>query len=188
MGPIVGSAVGATVGEVPGAAGAGVMVGDALGSASGATEPASGRPLPATRAIPTASSRTPASKVNERGMRLFSDAGRMPSELASFADRRTRAAATLRERNLAALLVSPGPDLFYLAGYQMFASERLTCLVLDREGKATIVCPAFESPRAAAAAPDVERNTWSETDDPFAVVAALVRAPGTVAVADQMWA
>ncbi|OLC11110.1 MAG: hypothetical protein AUH39_00330 [Chloroflexi bacterium 13_1_40CM_67_9] len=121
-------------------------------------------------------------------MRLFSDAERMPSERASFADRRTRAAAKLREREFGALLVSPGADLFYLAGYQIFASERLTCLVVDRDGTATIVCPAFEAPRAAVASPELARATWEETDDPYAMVASLVRSSGTVAVADQMWA
>jgi Xaa-Pro aminopeptidase len=112
----------------------------------------------------------------------------MPSERASFALRRARAAAKLRERDLAALLVSPGADLLYLTGYQLFASERLTCLVLDREGEATIVCPELEAPRAAVAAPDVERSAWGETDDPCALVASLIRSPGPVAVADQMWA
>jgi D-alanyl-D-alanine dipeptidase len=112
----------------------------------------------------------------------------MPSERASTALRRTRAAAKLRERGFAALLVSPGADLFYLTGYQMFSTERLTCLVLDPDGLATIVCPELEAPRAAVAAPDVERRTWGETDDPVAVVASLVRASGAVAVADQMWA
>jgi len=110
----------------------------------------------------------------------------MPSERASFADRRTRAAAKLREQDFGALLVSPSADLQYLAGYHLFASERLTCLVLDREGRATMVCPAFEAPRAAVAAPDVERRTWEETDVPFAIVASLVQSSGPVAVADQM--
>ena len=112
----------------------------------------------------------------------------MPTERASIADRRTRAAATLRERNLAALLLSPGADLFYLTGYQIFASERLTCFVLGRDGKATIVCPELEAPRAAVAAPDIGRRTWGETDDPYALVAALVQGSGAIAVADQMWA
>jgi Xaa-Pro aminopeptidase len=112
----------------------------------------------------------------------------MPSERASIVDRRTRAAAKLRERGFGALLVSPGADLLYLAGYQLSSSERLTCLVLDPDGKATMVCPAFEAPRAAVAAPDIEQSTWGETDDPYALVASLVRASGPVAVADQMWA
>ncbi len=97
----------------------------------------------------------------------------MPSERASFADRRARAAAKVREQDFGALLLSPGADLQYLAGYQLFTSERLTCLVLDRDGKATLVCPAFEAPRAAVAAPDIERMTWGETDDPYAIVASL---------------
>src|SRR5256886_3020740 len=122
------------------------------------------------------------------GARLSSDARRMPSERASPADRRARAAATLRERSRAALLLSPGADLFYLTGYQMFASERFTCLVLDRDGKSTIVCPELEAPRAAVAAPGGGRRTWGETDDPCAAVAALVAASGGVAIADQMWA
>jgi len=112
----------------------------------------------------------------------------MPTERASFADRRARAAAKLRERSLGALLASPSADLFYLAGYHIFASERLTCLVLDRDGNATLVCPEFEAPRAAVAAPDIARATWGETDDPYAIVASLVRASGGIAVADQMWA
>jgi D-alanyl-D-alanine dipeptidase len=112
----------------------------------------------------------------------------MPSERASFADRRTRAAAKLREQDVSALLVSPGADLFYLAGYQLFTSERLTCLVLDRDAKATIVCPELEAPRAAAAAPDVARATWGETDDPYELVASLVHAPGSIALGEEMWA
>jgi Xaa-Pro aminopeptidase len=121
-------------------------------------------------------------------MRLFSDAERMPSDRASFADRRKRAAAKLREQDLAALLVSPGADLLYLTGYHISPSERITCLVLDRGGKATMVCPQFEAPRAATAAPDLERATWAETDDPYAVAVSLISAPGGIAIADQMWA
>ena len=112
----------------------------------------------------------------------------MPTERASFADRRARAAAKLRERSLAALLITPGADLLYFTGYQMFPTERLTCLVIARDGAATLVCPELEAPRAAAGAPDVKRATWGETDDPSSVVARLVSADGGIAVADQMWA
>jgi len=112
----------------------------------------------------------------------------MPAGPARFADRRARAAAKLRERAFAALLVSPGADLLYLTGYPVHTSERLTCLVLERDGSATLVCPELEAPRAAAAAPDLARAAWGETADPYALVASLVRAAGPVAVADQMWA
>jgi len=112
----------------------------------------------------------------------------MPADRPSFVARRERASAALRTRGLAALLLAPGSDLAYLSGYRMFGSERLTCLVLTAEGDATLVVPVLESPRAKAAAPDLAQRTWSETDDPYALVASIVRGRGDVAVADQMWA
>ncbi len=111
----------------------------------------------------------------------------MPAERPTYQSRRKRASEGLRARGLAALLLSPGSDLAYLAGYRVFASERLTCLVVSAEGDATLVVPELESPRAKAAAPDLPQRTWNETDDPYALVARLVAAPGDVAVADQMW-
>lgn len=99
-----------------------------------------------------------------------------------------RAAALLRERGIAALLISPGSDLTYLTAYRVHATERLTCLVVTADGDATLVVPTLESPRAQAAAPGIPRRTWDETDDPCALVASLVAGHGDVALADQMWA
>ena len=56
-----------------------------------------------------------------------------------------------------------------------FSSERLTCLVLTPDGTATLVVPELEAPRAAAATPDLARATWTETADPYALVASLER-------------
>jgi Xaa-Pro aminopeptidase len=104
------------------------------------------------------------------------------------AARRARAAARCSETGVAALLLAPGSDLTYLSGYRIFSSERLTCLVLTNDGAATLVVPELEAPRAAAAAPDLARATWTETADPYALVASLVTRPGAIGVADQMWA
>ncbi|HEY8808322.1 MAG TPA: Xaa-Pro peptidase family protein [Candidatus Limnocylindria bacterium] len=103
------------------------------------------------------------------------------------AARRARAAARCRDAGVAALLLAPGSDLTYLSGYRIFSSERLTCLVLTSDGTATLVVPALEAPRAAVAAPDLRLATWTETADPYALVASLVLQPGALAVADQMW-
>ncbi len=111
----------------------------------------------------------------------------MPAERPTYGSRRKRASEALRGRGLAALLLSPGSDLAYLAGYRVFASERLTCLVLSADGDAQLVVPELESPRAKAAAPELAQRTWAETEDPYALVARLVTAKGDVAVADQMW-
>jgi len=110
----------------------------------------------------------------------------MPAERLTYQSRRERASEALRARGLAALLLSPGSDLAYLAGYRVFASERLTCLVISADGAATLVVPELESPRAKTAAPDVPQRTWSETEDPYAIAAGFVNAKGAVAVADQM--
>lgn len=112
----------------------------------------------------------------------------MPTEPAVFTERRRRASEILRARGLAALLLAPGSDLTYLAGYRMFGSERLTCLVVGADGASTLVVPELESPRARTIAPDLEQRTWGETDDPYAVAASLVRGAGDVALSDQMWA
>ena len=112
----------------------------------------------------------------------------MPADRAAFAARRQRAGDALRERGIAALLLSPGSDLAYLSGYRIFATERLTCLVITDRGDATLVLPELESPRAKAAAPELAQRTWGETDDPYDLVASLVTGPGDIALADQMWA
>jgi Xaa-Pro aminopeptidase len=111
----------------------------------------------------------------------------MPAERLTYQSRREQASEALRARGIAALLLSPSSDLAYLAGYRIFASERLTCLVVSADGGATLVVPELESPRAKAAAPDLAQRMWGETEDPYALVASLVTAKGDVAVADQMW-
>lgn len=111
----------------------------------------------------------------------------MPAERRTYKSRREQASEALRARGLAALLLSPSSDLAYLAGYRVHTSERLTCLVIGADGDSTLVVPELESPRAKAAAPDLPQRTWSETEDPYSLVAARVTAKGDVAVADQMW-
>lgn len=111
----------------------------------------------------------------------------MSAEGRTYRSRRQQASEALRAHGLAALLLSAGSDLAYLAGYRIRASERLTCLVISADGAATLVVPELESPRAKVAAPDLPQRTWAETEDPYAIVAGFVTARGDVAVADQMW-
>jgi len=112
----------------------------------------------------------------------------MSADATPFPARRERAAAALRAAGLDAFLLAPGSDLTYLTGYRIFSSERLTCLVLDQDGTATLVLPGLEALRASVAAPELALATWGETDDPYALVARHVPNGGAVAVSDQMWA
>ncbi len=101
-----------------------------------------------------------------------------------------RATLGLASHELAALVVSPGPDLRYLCGYDAIALERLTALILQADS-AYLVVPELEV-RAALASPvaelGIEVLTWGETDDPYRVVADLIPGGGKAGVEARMWA
>ncbi|WP_420855840.1 M24 family metallopeptidase [Thermoactinospora rubra] len=90
-----------------------------------------------------------------------------------------------------ALLLTPGPDLRYVSGYEALPLERLTCLVVPASGEPFMMVPRLELP-AAQASPaarlGLEFVAWDETDDPYAMVAARLGAVRTVGLADRMWA
>ncbi len=113
------------------------------------------------------------------------------SDTEDLKDRLHRATAAARDAGIDAMLVSPGPDLRYLTGYDAIPLERLTCLVVSANQTPRIVVPALEVP-AAMASPladlGVEVVAWQETDDPFTLTATLVGEAGKVAVDDHMWA
>jgi Xaa-Pro aminopeptidase len=108
---------------------------------------------------------------------------------AALTARRSRAQQAARDHGVDAVLVPPGPDLFYLTGYDALPLERLTCLVLPAQGDPVLVVPELERPAALASpAAELPLAAWTETQDPVQLTAGLVGAPERVAVADQMWA
>jgi Xaa-Pro aminopeptidase len=103
-------------------------------------------------------------------------------------DRLARVRAAMSEQGVDALLLSVGHDLPYLVGYHAMPLERLTMLVVPRDGMATLVIPQLEAPRVTELPGVFELQPWGETDDPTALVATLAKGARTVAVGDQMWA
>ncbi len=111
---------------------------------------------------------------------------------ARFGARIQAARETLRAGGDVALLVGVGADLRWLTGYDAMNLERLTMLVLPRDGEPVLVAPRLEAPRAslapAVAAGLVRLVAWEETEDPVAQVPGLVRAAsatgGATVVAD----
>jgi Xaa-Pro aminopeptidase len=100
--------------------------------------------------------------------------------------------AGIAAAGLDALLLTPGPDLRYVTGYDAHESERLTCLVMPADTDPVLVVPRLEL-RGAHASPagglGIELIGWDETDDPFALIAAgLGTGPGQVGLSDRMWA
>jgi Xaa-Pro aminopeptidase len=107
---------------------------------------------------------------------------------AVYADRFARARATMTELGIDVLLLSVGHDLPYLTGYEAMPLERLTMLVVPRDGDATMVIPRLEAPRVVERPGVFELLAWSETEDPSGIVAKLASGARTVAIGDQMWA
>jgi len=104
-----------------------------------------------------------------------------------FARRLDRARAEMTAQGVDVLLLSVGADLPYFCGYEAMPLERITMLVLPRDGDATLVVPGLEAPRVVAR-PDVFAvRPWSETQDPIALIASLMGPSSTAAVGDQMW-
>jgi Xaa-Pro aminopeptidase len=105
-----------------------------------------------------------------------------------YLDRMARVRAAMTEQGVDALLVSVGHDLPYLTGYMAMPLERLTMLIVPRDGDATLLIPRLEAPRVEDQPGVFELLPWAETQDPTAIAAGLVADARTVAVGDQMWA
>jgi Xaa-Pro aminopeptidase len=107
---------------------------------------------------------------------------------ANYLDRLDRVRKGMAELDVDVLLLSVGHDLPYLTGYYAMPLERLTMLVVPRDGEATLVVPQLEAPRVVER-PDVFTVApWPESADPVELVARLCGAVSNVAVGDQMWA
>jgi len=107
------------------------------------------------------------------------------------ADRLDKVREAASAASLDAVLLTPGPDLRYVIGYDAKQLERLTCLAVPAQGDPALFVPRLELP-AAQASPagslDLEMIPWEETDDPFALVAARLGRAASVGLSDRMWA
>jgi Xaa-Pro aminopeptidase len=117
----------------------------------------------------------------------------MITPLDTLTSRLTRARDATRVVGLDALLVTPSPDLRYLLGVGGESHERLTCLVLPADGDPALVVPALERQRlddTPVLTLGLEIVEWPDGDDPYALVADLLRrsrsSPVRVAVGDAM--
>src|SRR5512133_2678924 len=108
-----------------------------------------------------------------------------------FATRMRRVVDSAVEKGLAGVIVTPGPDLIWLTGYQPTAiTERLTMLVLSSGNEPTLLVPVLERPEAEAAegAGSVSPVDWPDGTDPYQVASPLLRADGEFGVSDSTWA
>lgn len=109
------------------------------------------------------------------------------------ANRLSRMRRVLSDDGMDALLVGPGADLRWATGLDAHVSERLTMLVVPVDGAAILVVPELEAPLARRAGVEEVASvvSWSETQDPVALVADHLRAcdagDGAIAIQDRIW-
>ncbi|NNE95589.1 MAG: aminopeptidase P family protein [Acidimicrobiales bacterium] len=106
-----------------------------------------------------------------------------------FSQRVERVRTAMRAEGVDAVLLSVGPDLPWLTGFTAMAQERLTMLVLPREGAPTLVVPSFETERVVDREKLLTLSPWGETDDPVELVADALggAATGRLAIGDHTW-
>ena len=105
-----------------------------------------------------------------------------------YLDRLARVRAAMEPAGVDVLLLSVGPDLPWLTGYTAMPLERLTMLVVPRDGDATMVIPRLEAARVAEQPGVFSLRTWNETDDPVDIVADLAGPAAVAAIGDHTWA
>jgi hypothetical protein len=108
-----------------------------------------------------------------------------------YAERMSRVVNAAASKGLAGVIVMPGPDLVWLAGYQPPAvTERLTMLVLTQDDRPKLLVPMLERPdaEAAAGADNLALVDWMDGTDPYQVASRLLRPDGEFAISDSAWA
>jgi Xaa-Pro aminopeptidase len=98
-----------------------------------------------------------------------------------------RVRAAMAQQGVDVLLLSVGADLPWLIGYEAMPLERLTMLVLPRDGDATLVVPRLEAPRVIERPGVFTTVPWDETADPVALVAELGRGASVAALGNRTW-
>ena len=102
-------------------------------------------------------------------------------------ERVARVRAAMAEQGIDVVLLSVGPDLPYLTGYEAMPLERLTMLVLPRDGEATLVIPRLEAPRVVEVPEVFSLLPWGETANPIDLVAGAMKGAATAAIGDHTW-
>jgi Xaa-Pro aminopeptidase len=102
--------------------------------------------------------------------------------------------ASLTPAGVDAVALSASSDLTWLCGYDAMPLERITLLVVGRDGPARLLVPALEAPRVDDLDGLFEVIGWSDGQEQYDEAASLIAdafgtgGESTVAVADRMWA
>lgn len=78
-----------------------------------------------------------------------------------------------------ALVIEPGSTMVYFSGLRWWRSERLTALVIPKEGHPCVITPYFEEPSVRESLDIIaDVRTWHENQNPFEILAGFLRDRG----------
>ncbi len=87
-----------------------------------------------------------------------------------------RAQELMVENNIDAILLEPGSAMLYFTGINWWRSERLTAVIIPREGDISVVTPFFEEPSVRESMTFGEDvRTWNEHESPLERVAGILQ-------------
>lgn len=87
-----------------------------------------------------------------------------------------KAQSLMAEHDMAAIIIEPGAAMDYFTGIQWWRSERLTAVVIPREGDIAVVTPFFEAPsvkETLQVGKDI--RVWQEHESPFEQVKQILK-------------
>jgi Xaa-Pro dipeptidase len=137
-----------------------------------ATLPLTGKALSSeTPAKPLTPSTSKVLRAITQGMQAISAKERIK--------RIAKAQGLMKQYNIAALILEPGAAMDYFSGIQWWRSERLTAVIIPREGEIAVICPFFEEPsirESLQVGEDV--RVWQEHESPFSLVRQILKDRG----------
>ena len=93
-------------------------------------------------------------------------------------ERVARMLEAARAQGLEAVVIMPGPNMYYLTGLDMHLSERPAMLIFPVSGEPFAFCPAFEAERITLGAGITKVFPWGEEEGPAPVLKRAAEAAG----------
>ncbi len=90
---------------------------------------------------------------------------------ANYQERIARLQAAMKEFDLQAVVLEPGPAMMYLTGVRWGKSERTFAVVLPARGTPVWVLPGFEEMRARELIHVGDLLAWQEDESPYQLIA-----------------
>lgn len=106
----------------------------------------------------------------------------------TYARRMTRYRAEMERQGVDVAVLTLGAEVPWLIGYEPMPLERITALVLPRDGEAQLVVPELEAARVRDRGDLFRVRPWKESENPLSLLEGAIGKADRVAFSDRGWA